>query len=196
MKVVVGLFEHTEDAERAINELAARGYDTAQIGILAQDQPLQQHMQQVRDTGGPTEAHDQAIPRQVATGAASGASIGGIAGLIGGVAAVVIPGIGPVIGAGTIIGATLLGACLGAGAGAAAGGLLKLGVPEQMAPTYVEGVKRGKVLLNIKVIDGLAGEVESIFQQNLASDITTTRQEDEPPPETESPREERLGDSA
>jgi hypothetical protein len=194
MKVVVGLFTHTEDAERAVNEMVARGYDPAQIGVLARDQPVQEHMQQVRDEGGPTEAQDQAIPRQVATGAAGGTAIGGIAGLIGGIAAVVIPGIGPVVGAGTIIGATLLGAGLGAGAGAAASGLLKLGVPEQSTQTYTEGVKRGNVLLSIRVIDGLAGEVESIFQQNMAQDIMTNRVEEEHLPESEIQGGDRLGD--
>jgi len=179
MKIVTGLFERTEDAERAVNEMVARGYDSTQIGILARDQPVKEHMQRVRDEGGPTEAHDQVIPRQVATGAAGGTAIGGIAGLIGGIAAVVIPGIGPVVGAGTIIGSTLLGAGLGAGAGAAAGGLLKLGIPEQTANVYAEGVKRGEVLLSIKVIDGLAGEIESIFRQNLAQDITTNHVEED-----------------
>ncbi len=178
MKVVVGLFARTEDAERAVNEMVARGYDSAQIGILARDQPVKEHMQQVRDEGGPTEAHDEVVPRQTATGAAGGTVIGGMAGLIGGVAAMIIPGIGPVVGAGTIIGSTLLGAGLGAGAGAAAGGLLKIGVPEQSAQTYAEGVKQGNVLLSIRVIDGLAGEVESIFRQNYAQDITAHHAEE------------------
>jgi hypothetical protein len=175
MKTVTGLFERTEDAERAVNEMAARGYDPTQIEIIARDQPVQEHMQQVRDVGGPTKAHDQAIPRQVATGAAGGSALGGIAGLLGGIAAVVIPGIGPVVGAETIVGATLLGAGLGAGAGAAAGGLFKLRVPEHTIHLCIEGVNCDEILLTITVIDGLAGEVESIFRQNLVQDITAHR---------------------
>jgi hypothetical protein len=173
MKIVIGLFERTEDAERAVNELIARGFDATQIGIFASDQSVKEHMQRVRDEGGPTEAYDQAIPRQVATGAASGSAIGGIAGLIGGVTAEFIPGIGAVVGAGAIVGATLLGAGLGAGAGAAVGGLLKLRVPEQTMHLCIQGVNCNEIVLSINVIDGLAGEVESIFRQNLAQDIAT-----------------------
>ncbi len=178
MKIVIGLFERTEDAERAVNEMAARGYDPAQIGIVARDQPVKEHMQQVREAGGPTEAHDQMIPRQVATGAAGGVAIGGLAGLIGGITAEFIPGIGPVVGAEPIIGLTLLGAGLGAGAGAAVGGLLKLRVPEQTANLCTVGVNCDEILLSINVIDGLAGEVESIFRQNLAQDIVMNRVEE------------------
>jgi hypothetical protein len=170
MKIVTGLFERIADAERAINEMVARGYDPTHIGMVAQDQAVREHLVRVRDEGGPTEAHDQAIPRQVATGAVSGTAIGGIAGLLGGIAAEFIPGVGPVVGAGTIIGTTLLGA----GAGAAVGGLLKIRVPESTVRLCIQGVNCNEILLCITVFDGLAGEVESIFRQCLAQEIITT----------------------
>ena len=181
MKIVTGLFERIADAERAINELVARGYNPTHIGMVAQDQAVREHLVRVRDEGGPTEAHDQAIPRQVATGAVSGTAIGGIAGLLGGIAAEFIPGVGTVVGAGTIIGTTLLGAGLGAGAGAAVGGLLKIRVPESTVHLCIQGVNCNEILLCITVFDGLAGEVESIFRQCLAQEITTTHMKADQP---------------
>ena len=70
-----------------------------------------------------------------------------------------IPGIGPVIAAGPLA-AGLLGAATGAVAGGATGGivggLLNMGVPEEEAHYYAEGLRRGGTLVSATVTDNMA----------------------------------------
>ena len=106
---VVGLFQDSNQAERAIRDLKAAGFADRQIGVLMQDQDEQRRL--ASDTG--TKAGEGA-----ATGAVSGGVLGGIVGLLAGVGALAIPGVGPII-AGGALASTLAGA----GIGAAAGGL-------------------------------------------------------------------------
>ena len=57
-----------------------------------------------------------------------------------------IPGIGPIIAAGPIA-AALAGAGIGAATGGLIGGLTDLGIPDEEAHTYAEGVRRGGTLV-------------------------------------------------
>jgi uncharacterized protein (TIGR02271 family) len=82
-------------------------------------------------------------------GAGTGAAVGGILGLVAGVASLAIPGFGPIIAAGPIASA-LAGAGIGAAAGGVIGALTHLGVPEDEAHYYAEGVRRGGTLITVR----------------------------------------------
>jgi hypothetical protein len=95
----------------------------------------------------PGVARPPAEPLSGATaGAGAGTVLGGVAGLLFGLGTLAIPGLGPLVAAGP-----LAAALAGAGAGAVAGGLLgvltDLGVPEYEARSYMDGLRRGGVLL-------------------------------------------------
>ena len=169
MKTVVGLFEYYQDAERAVNQLSSRGFGKTDISVAARDRVLQE-----RVVGG----KDQAVAESAGAGAVGGTAVGGIAGLLVGIGALAIPGIGPVIAAGTL-GTALATTAAGAGIGAAAGGLIGalvgLGIPEEDAQFYAEGVKRGGVLVTVQTTDDRASEALNILRQANAVDVNTQR---------------------
>jgi sugar (pentulose or hexulose) kinase len=105
-----------------------------------------------------------------------------LAGLLIGTGAVIIPGIGPVIAAGTlasVLGATAAGAGIGAGVGAITGGLVgalsDMGVPEEDAHFYAEGVKRGGLLVVAQVNDADASLSASVMRQTNALEVDAER---------------------
>jgi hypothetical protein len=171
MKTVVGLFDYYQDAERAVSELNARGFTSADISVAARDTTLQQRV--VGDK-------DAAVAESAGAGAVGGAAVGGLAGLLVGLGAIAIPGIGPVIAAGTLataLGTTAAGAGIGAAAGGLIGALVGLGIPEEDAHFYAEGVKRGGVLVTVRTGDERAPEALNIMRQFNATDVNTRRRE-------------------
>ena len=92
-RTVVGVFDHRDDAERAIRELKDAGFAGDQIGIAMRDRNAQGQL--LEDTG--THAAEGAV-----TGAVGGGILGGLAGLLIGIGALVIPGIGPVVAGGAL----------------------------------------------------------------------------------------------
>jgi hypothetical protein len=94
-----------------------------------------------------------------------------------GLGALTIPGLGPVLAAGPLAIAlsTLLGAGVGAAAGGVTGGLLGaligLGIPEEEAEYYAEGVRRGGVLVTTQVQDGIADQIVNILDRHHPVDI-------------------------
>lgn len=169
MKTVVGLFEYYQDAERAVDQLSSRGFGKTEISVAARDRVLRE-----RVVGG----KDHAVAESASAGAVGGTAVGGIAGLLVGIGALAIPGIGPVIAAGTL-GTALATTAAGAGIGAAAGGLIGalvgLGIPEEDAQFYAEGVKRGGVLVTVQTTDDRASEALNILRQANAVDVNTQR---------------------
>jgi hypothetical protein len=100
-------------------------------------------------------------------GAVTGALVGGSAALI----ASMIPGIGPVLAAGPLL-ATLLGAGVGAVTGGLIGALVDIGVSEDDARLYEEGVRRGGTILILHAKDNAAAQhAATIMNQNGAADI-------------------------
>lgn len=168
-ETVVGVFETTTQAQRAIEALKAAGFRGEDIGILMQNKEGAKAL--AADTG--TEAGEGA-----ATGAATGGLLGGLAGLLVGIGALAIPGIGPVLAAGPlvaalgpVVGATATGAALGAGTGALAGALIGLGIPDQEAHIYEERFNQGRILVTVKSGAGRYGEAESILRKAGAEAI-------------------------
>jgi hypothetical protein len=104
-------------------------------------------------------------------GAGTGAALGGIAGLVVGMAGLAIPGIGAVIAAGPLA-AALAGAGAGAIAGGLIGALVNIGVPEDEANYYAEGMRRGGVLVTVNARDeDMADQAADIMRDHGAVDI-------------------------
>lgn len=147
-KAVVGLMDNRAEAEMVVRELIESGFDRDLLGIMANDEQ--------RQTDGPRRTYGDDAEADTGAGAltgmGAGAAIGGIGGLAIGVAGLAIPGIGPIIAAGPLA-AALAGAGVGAVAGGAVGALTNLGVPEDEAGHYAEGVRRGGVLVTVEADD-------------------------------------------
>lgn len=164
-KYVLGLFKSQEHADEALSDLNNSGYDHEDIHIIAQEKSVKGFSaEKDTDTDG------------AVTGASTGAVAGGIAGLLAGIGAIVIPGIGPIISVGTVLGAlasTAVGAGVGAAGGGLIGGLVDLGIDEEDAGVYAEGVKRGGILLLVKTDDH--NEVKGIMSKHQALDVQTEK---------------------
>ncbi|MDQ6701159.1 MAG: hypothetical protein M3Z36_13340, partial [Acidobacteriota bacterium] len=89
---------------------------------------------------------------EMASGAGTGAAVGGAAGLAIGLAALAIPGIGPIVAAGSVA-AALTGAGIGAAAGGLIGSLTHMGIAEDDAHFFSEGVRNGGALVIVRAPD-------------------------------------------
>lgn len=165
MKVVVGLFERPQDAERALEALENAGFVKDELSTLAQGRIVEEHLGE--QAAGP-------VVEGASVGAVTGTTIGGLAGLLAGVGAITIPGIGPVLAAGALA-TTLAGAGVGAAAGGLVGALIGLGIVEDEADFYAEGVKRGGVLVAVQSSGQRASLAKDILKQANAVDVETRR---------------------
>lgn len=164
-KTVVGLFDDPEEARRVAEELVDGGFPRSEIGVIANNTSDQFSTGTVAGDAGYHHTGESA-----AKGAGTGAVVGGIAGLLIGFGAFVIPGIGPIVAAGPIA-AALTGAGMGAVAGGLLGALTNLGVPENEAHYYAEGVRRGGALVTVRTDDASADRAAAIFHRHDAVDI-------------------------
>jgi hypothetical protein len=151
---VVGVFENTSDADRAISQLHAAGFTNDQIGVAGRN-----------SNASETTEKGSHVLAGAATGAAVGAGAGGLVAL--GILAGVIPGIGPAIAAGTL-GMVLANAASGAAIAGVAGALVGLGIPEEEAKHYEGEFKTGRTIVTVKDISGQAGDAWRILQSNGA----------------------------
>jgi hypothetical protein len=151
-QTLTGLFDHYDDARRAVQDLEAAGVAHRDISIVGHD---------TRKAAG-----DVADP--AAQDAGAGAGVGAE---VAGLGLLAIPGIGPVVAAGWLA-ATAAGAAGGALVGAAAGGIVgaltHAGVPEEDAHVYAEGIRRGGTLVTAKV----DAPLEATARQILSDDRT------------------------
>lgn len=161
MKTVVGLMDNYREAESLVQDLVKSGFDRDSISIVANKDDVGE----LREEG---EGRKRA--KGAAKGAGAGAAVGGVAGLAIGLAGMAIPGIGPIVAAGPIA-STLAGAGLGAAAGGIIGALTKLGVPEEHAQYYAEGVRRGGTLVTVSCDDSLAQKCADIMGDHGAVEI-------------------------
>jgi len=162
---IVALFDTIEQAKQAVQALKNAGYTDTDISLVAND-----------ITGEYARDLSVKAPADAAgTGATAGAIIGGLGGLLVGIGALVIPGIGPVLAAGPLAAAvtTLVGAGVGAAAGGLLGALVDLGVPEEEAGYYAEGVRRGGALVTAHVDDSRIDKARSILQSYNPVNINT-----------------------
>jgi uncharacterized protein (TIGR02271 family) len=153
-KTIVGLYDDFSTAQRVVQALVDAGFERDNISLVASDARGEYTSQIDTDTGIGTGA---------GVGAGIGAVLGGIGGLLVGLGALAIPGIGPVIAAGPLI-AALTGAGIGAVAGGLVGALVDMGIPEEEAEYYAEGVRRGGTLVTVTAADEMANQAASIME--------------------------------
>jgi hypothetical protein len=165
MNTVVGLFDHYNNVDWAIEVLEDCGVDGDRISVVALD----------RDATEPGTASG--------LGVATGAATGGLVGLLAGLSAFIVPGVGPVIVTGALAGAlfTSLGTTAGdAGLRAATGGLfgalMDLGFSEEEAAFYEEGVKRGRILVYVETGSVQRDRIKAILRGAGGVDGSTRSQ--------------------
>jgi hypothetical protein len=163
-KLVVGVFDHLQQAEQAILELWQAGFPHDRIDMITR-----------------SEGQTAATPRfernkEAAQGAVAGAAVGATAGaLAGALAMVLIPGLGIALGSGLLvstIGGELLAGALGGGALGAAGGtflgpFLALEMSSDEAHYYATEVDEGRTVVLVQD-EHRAAEAEAILKKHGA----------------------------
>jgi uncharacterized protein (TIGR02271 family) len=139
---VVALYENFDTARQVVEELVDAGFDRSNISLVANDSSGKYSGYVNR-----TDANDDDV--SAGEGAGFGAIVGGLIGL--GVA--LIPGIGPVVAAGPLAAVLMggIGAVAGAATGGVVAGLVDLGMSEEEAGYYAEGIRRGGTLVTLMV---------------------------------------------
>lgn len=158
-KRAAGLYYSRDEAEAAVRDLKAAGYDMDRVSVIAKDADKVGGHDSTRTEDVGNKADDGA-----ATGALTGGALGGITGLLVGLGALAIPGIGPILLAGaeaTAIATTLAGGAIGAAAGGLIGALIGLGIPEEKAKIYSDRVGRGSFLV---MVTGTAAEIARVAE--------------------------------
>ena len=149
--IVVGVFQDSEQARHAIDELESAGYSENEIGFLARVSAAR--------------SEDDTLS-SAATGAVEGGILGGV---LGATAALLIPGFGPAI-AGGILLATFGAAGIGALAGSIIGTLVSIGVPEEVAHHYQRELENGRTIVTVKATNGY-DDTLAIMRGNGARDV-------------------------
>jgi uncharacterized protein (TIGR02271 family) len=168
-QTVVGLFDSFSDAQAVVRDLEREGFTRDDISIVAND-ANGEYTSTTRETHKGDSESPEVRSGDTASGAGKGAVIGGVAGLALGLAALAIPGIGPVVAAGPIATA-LAGAGVGAAAGGLIGALTHLGVPEEDARYYDEGVRQGGALVMVKASGERASRAAEILESSGAENV-------------------------
>lgn len=160
-KTIVALYDHFDSAQAVLEDLLESGFSRENVSLLAADETGEY----ARHYTGESASEDVTAGE----GAGFGAVVGGLIGL--GVS--LIPGIGPVFGAGPL--AVALTAGIGAAAGAITGGitaaLIDMGVDEEDADYYAEGLRRGGTLVAATVDEAWVDRVEEIMNRHNPVDI-------------------------
>ncbi len=173
MSEVTALFPTRNEAERAADELLARGYDPERVGYL--DRHRDEHGDIVTD-----ESHvdhdrgdvaDEAA-KGAAGGAVGGAAVGAGAGFLTSAGLLLVPGFGPFLAAGTLA-ATIAGAGIGAAGGGVLGGAAGAifgatgddeYADDETSRHYREAVTAGRPMVAVKTSDTEVTEVSEILR--------------------------------
>lgn len=166
--MVFGIFLSKKEAENAIENLKDVGFRNEEISVVIKEGEEIER----RTVSGVTE--------NTVSGAMAGGALGGIAGLLVGIGALAIPGIGALLIGGPIAAALGLtgaaataasGAVTGALAGGLIGALTSLGLAEEDAREYEEGIRQGKVLVSVEATSENEDEIREIFADNGADRV-------------------------
>jgi hypothetical protein len=163
-KTVVALYDDFMTARRVVENLTEVGFSRDTISVMVND-ASGEYAGYLRDD------RDIAVSEDVKAG--DGAGFGAVVGTLIGLGAALIPGIGPVIGAGPL--GVALTAGVGAAAGAITGGItaamIDMGIDEDDASIYAEGVRRGSTLVSITTHDEWVERAEDIMNRYEPIDI-------------------------
>jgi hypothetical protein len=168
-RTVVALYEDVNIAHRAVEELLSNGFDRNDISVVRTNQTSAGGVDTETTAGGGDASG-------MAAGAGVGAALGGLAGLVVGLGALAIPGIGPIVAAGPLA-TTLAGAGIGAVAGGLIGALTDIGIPEEEAGYYAEGVRRGGTLVTVRATGEMVGRASEILNRFSPTDVTQRAEE-------------------
>lgn len=152
MSTVIGVFHNHEEAQQAINELLAIGFDENQIGVVAKEPRPHEDL------------HTYEATEHAVQGAAAGAAVGLGAGTLWGLGIVagILPAFGPIIVGGTL-GAMLASAATGVAAGGVAGALTNLGISHEHTSFYEDAFSEGRVIVSVTT-DRIT-EAQQIFRK-------------------------------
>lgn len=165
-KTVAGLFERLEDAQAAAGELLARGFKRDAITLIAH-----RHHEPATRPAPLTPADIREDARiSTATRAFAGGVVGGTAGVLAAAVALAIPGIGLALAVGPAL-SLLLGAAAGAVGGGIIGALAHLGITDEHAHIYAEGLRRGMALLAVTETDEWVHAAAEVLQRHGAVDL-------------------------
>lgn len=153
-KTIVALYDDFDVAQDVLEDLIEAGFSRESISLMASDATGEYAR---RYTGGSEDVT-----------AGEGAGFGAVVGTLIGLGVALIPGIGPVLGAGPL--AVALTAGIGAAAGAITGGitagLIDMGVDEEDASYYAEGLRRGGTLVSATVDEAWVDRAEEIMNRH------------------------------
>ena len=157
---VVALYDDFDTARRVVEELVSAGFDREEISLVANDNT---------GTMGSALKGDK---DDVTAG--EGAGFGAVVGTLIGLGVALIPGVGPVLAAGPLAAALMAG--IGAAAGAATGGiaasLIDLGMSEDEAGYYNEGLRGGGTLVTVNLDDDTyIGRAQDIMNRYNPVDV-------------------------
>jgi hypothetical protein len=167
-QMLMGAFESTEHADRALNELEECGYMPEEISVISS---TNKYEREGYDAGGN-------VAKSAGAGAATGGIIGGLAGLMAGVG--VMPALaglfigGPIAAALGLVGAaatTASGAVTGAAAGGLIGALTGMGLSKETAASYDRIVTNGGVVIGLSGHNEITAESRAILEKHGARDI-------------------------
>jgi uncharacterized protein (TIGR02271 family) len=166
-KRATGLFYSRDEAESAVRDLKAAGYDMDRVSVIAKDATKIAGHETTENIGNKAD-------EGATTGAVTGGTLGGLAGLLIGLGTLAIPGIGPILLAGaeaTAIATTLAGAGIGAAAGGLIGALIGLGIPEEQAKLYNDRVGRGSFLVMVTGTELDTNRAATIMRQHAVEEF-------------------------
>lgn len=175
-RTVVALYDDLPTANDAIHELVNNGVSRSDISLIANDQSGE-YSRYLHNSGDATEMPESGAATGAGVGAGIGAVIGGLGGLLVGLGALAVPGIGPLLAAGPL--AAALGGLAGAGAGAVAGGvtggligaLADMGIPNENAGYFAEGIRRGGILVVARTNEEMANTARDILNRHNPVDM-------------------------
>lgn len=160
-RTVVGLFRDPSEARAAVHDLENSGIARDKISVVSRGED--------GDVKDPTHEPNPAT--------AKGAAIGGVAGAVLGIAALAIPGIGPIVAAGPLA-AALTGAGVGAATGGMLGALHDMGMSDEEAQHWAEGLRRGGTLVAVHGGEELTDKAQSVLDRHGALDVDAHRGEE------------------
>ena len=184
MSEVVGLFPSRAEAERAISELSARGYDAEDLGYV--DRFRNETGEVVTDADHidddfADEDHEVAheAGRGAAGGAVGGAAVGAGTALLASAGLVLVPGIGPFLAAGTlagVLGSAAVGAAGGAALGGAAGAIFGAvddheHADHETSRHYRDRVSEGETMVSVNGDDASDVEITEVLRMAGASRV-------------------------
>jgi len=168
MKTLVGLYKDVATANQVVQEMVDYGIHRDGISMVVGSHTRGYTADDYVDSE--TNAETPNVGTATAGGAVTGAVIGGVGGILLSLSALAIPGIGPIVAAGPLV-AGLLGASAGVAVGGLLGALTEVGIPEEEAGYYVEGVQRGGTLISAQVDDNQVTDLVSIMNQHDPIDV-------------------------